>query len=85
VCGACLASLVSADSGHITQLCVLPALRGARLGYELLRQSLERLTQLGCTTISLTVTCSNVDAIRLYESIGFQTQSTFPGLVWKGW
>lgn len=85
VCGACLASLVSADSGHITQLCVLPALRGARLGYELLRQALERLGQLGCTTTSLTVTCSNVDAIRLYESIGFQTESIFPGLVWKGW
>jgi ribosomal protein S18 acetylase RimI-like enzyme len=85
VCGACLASLVSPDSGHITQLCVLPALRGARLGYELLRQSLERLAQLGCTTTSLTVTCSNVDAIRLYESIGFQTQSTFPALVWESW
>lgn len=85
VCGACLASLVSADSGHVTQLCVLPALRGARLGYELLRQCLERLRQLGCTTVSLTVTASNVDAIRLYESIGFRTEARFPALVWQGW
>ncbi len=85
VCGACLASLVSADSGHVTQLCVLPALRGAHLGYELLRQSLERLSQLGCVATSLTVTCSNVDAIRLYESMGFQTECTFPALVWQGW
>lgn len=85
VCGACLTSLVSADSGHITQLCVLPALRGARLGYELLRQSLERLNQLGCKMTSLTVTCSNVDAIRLYESMGFRTESSFPALVWQGW
>lgn len=85
VCGACLTSLISADSGHITQLCVLPALRGARLGYELLRQSIERLSQLGCKATSLTVTCSNVDAIRLYESIGFHTQATFPALVWQGW
>ena len=85
VCGACLASMVSADSGHITQLCVLPALRGAGLGYELLRQSLERLAQLGCTSVSLTVTCSNVEAIRLYESMGFRKLSTFPALVWQGW
>ncbi len=85
VCGACLTSLVSAESGHITQLCVLPALRGARLGYELLRQSLERLRQLGCTMASLTVTCSNVDAIRLYEAMGFRTEASFPALVWQGW
>ncbi len=85
VCGACLASMVAADSGHITQLCVLPALRGAGLGYELLRQALERLAQLGCTTVSLTVTCSNVEAIRLYESMGFRKLSTFPALVWQGW
>ncbi len=85
VCGACLASLVSADSGHVTQLCILPALRRARLGYELLRQSLERLGQLGCTSTSLTVTGANLDAIRLYESMGFHTRSCFPALVWQGW
>ncbi len=82
VCGACLSSLVSANSGHVTQLCVLPAIRGAKLGYELLRQSLLRLAELGCTTMSLTVTCSNVDAIRLYESTGFRSRCTFPALVW---
>ncbi|MBV8898123.1 MAG: GNAT family N-acetyltransferase [Acidobacteriaceae bacterium] len=85
VCAASLASLVSADSGHVTQLCVLPALRGAHLGYELLRQSLERLAQLGCTTTSLTVTCSNTEAIRLYESMGFRIEAKFPALVWQGW
>ncbi|MBV8552883.1 MAG: GNAT family N-acetyltransferase [Acidobacteriaceae bacterium] len=84
VCGVCLASLVSAHSGHITQLCILPALRQARLGYELLRQSLLRLVEAGCTSVSLTVTCSNVDAIRLYESVGFRTLNTFPALVWEG-
>ncbi len=84
VCGVCLTSLVSASSGHITQLCVLPSIRGARLGYELLRQSLSHLAGLGCTSTSLTVTCSNVDAIRLYESIGFRSHATFPALVWEG-
>lgn len=84
VCGICLCSLVSADSGHITQLCVLPALRGARLGYDLLHHALLRLSDLGCSSVSLTVTCSNREAIRLYESVGFRTHATFPALVWEG-
>lgn len=84
ICGVCLASLVSANSGHVTQLCILPAARKSRLGYELLRQCMLLLIQAGCTSISLTVTCTNVDAVRLYESVGFRTQATFPALVWDG-
>jgi ribosomal protein S18 acetylase RimI-like enzyme len=84
VCGACLSSTVSKASGHVTQLCTLPAVRGTRLGYELLRQSMLRLVELGCETISLTVTAANVDAVRLYESVGFHTNSNFPALVWEG-
>jgi ribosomal protein S18 acetylase RimI-like enzyme len=84
VCGMCLASHVSAASGHITQLCILPALRSAGIGYELLRQALHNMLAAGCETVSLTVTCENVDAIRLYESIGFTTITSFPALVWEG-
>jgi ribosomal protein S18 acetylase RimI-like enzyme len=84
VCGVCLSSLVSANSGHITQLCVLPAIRGAHIGFELLRRSLLRLAELGCTSMSLTVTCSNIGAIRLYRSVGFRAGSSFPALVWEG-
>ncbi len=84
LCGACLASKVSDRTGHITQLCVLPAIRGAHLGYELIRRALKHLSQNGCTTVSLTVTCSNVNAIRLYESIGFNAKWIFPALVWEG-
>src|SRR5215467_1002055 len=39
LCGVSLASRVSQDVGHITQICVSSARRGTRLGYELLRQS----------------------------------------------
>ena len=84
ICGACLTSLISSSAGHITQLCILPAIRGQRLGYELLRRSLVRLADLGCATVSLTVTCTNIGAIRLYESAGFRPHSTFPALVWEG-
>ncbi len=84
ISGACLASMVSPASGHITQLCVLPAIRGAHLGYELLRRALIRLRTMGCTTVSLTVTASNQHAIRLYESVGFKRTATFPALIWDG-
>jgi ribosomal protein S18 acetylase RimI-like enzyme len=83
VCGVCLASMVSETAGHITQLCILPGVRGAHLGYELLRYALTRLMALGCGSVSLTVTCSNLEAIRLYESVGFRLVSTFPALVWE--
>ncbi len=84
VCGLCLASHVSATSGHLTQICVLPAIRGLKLGYELIRRTLIRLRNDRCTTVSLTVTASNVGAIRLYESMGFRMQAAFPALVWDG-
>jgi ribosomal protein S18 acetylase RimI-like enzyme len=84
VCGVCLASMVSAQSGHVTQLCVLPALRGAGLGYELLRRSLQAMVGAGATSISLTVTASNRNAVLLYEAAGFRSISNFPALVWEG-
>jgi ribosomal protein S18 acetylase RimI-like enzyme len=84
ISGACLASLVSPSSGHITQLCVLPAIRGAHLGYELLRRALIKLRAMGCTTVSLTVTASNQHAIGLYESVGFKQTAVFPALIWDG-
>ena len=84
VCGACLTSMVAANTGHVTQLCVLPALRGSRLGYELLRLGLLGLEQIGSTSVGLTVTASNQQAIRLYESVGFRSISTFPAFVWEG-
>lgn len=84
VCGVCLTSMVSRNSGHVTQICTLPAIRGAGVGFELLRSALIKLARLDCNSVSLTVTCSNRDAIRLYESAGFRQLSTFPALVWEG-
>ncbi len=84
LCGICLSSLVAADVGHITQICVAPALQGAGLGYELMRRSLVSLAHAGCRRISLTVTSANRDAVRLYEKMGFETIRRFPALVWDG-
>jgi ribosomal protein S18 acetylase RimI-like enzyme len=85
VVGVCLASLVAPETGHITQICVTPAARGTGVGHELLRQSLMTLRELGCRSASLTVTASNDDAVRLYESVGFVTARQFAAYVWEGW
>ena len=37
-----------------------------------------------CGTVSLTVTGSNINAIRLYDLIGFNAKWVFPALVWEG-
>jgi ribosomal protein S18 acetylase RimI-like enzyme len=80
--GVCLTSLVAADVGHITQVCVAPAFRGTGLGYELLRRSLLALAAHGCRTVSLTVTTSNASAIQLYERMGFVNRRDFAAYVW---
>ena len=84
ICGICLASLVMPYCGHITQICVAPWVRGAGVGYEMLRQSVALLRDAGCRKTSLTVTGSNRDAIKLYEDVGFTTIRRFFAYVWEG-
>src|SRR5581483_3527484 len=77
LCGLCLTSMVAEYIGHITQICVGNWVRGAGVGYELLRQSLVGLREAGCRKVSLTVTNSNYDALRLYQRTGFTTRRQF--------
>lgn len=84
LCGLCLTSLVAPDVGHVTQICVADWVRGAGVGYELLRQSLAALRESGCKKVSLTVTNSNQDAIKLYQRVGFKTRRQFAAYVWEG-
>jgi ribosomal protein S18 acetylase RimI-like enzyme len=81
-CGISLASTLSPGVGHITQICVVPALKGRGLGYELLRRSLLALAEAGCRKATLTVTLANRDAVRLYEQVGFEIAQAFSALVW---
>jgi ribosomal protein S18 acetylase RimI-like enzyme len=83
LCGASLASLVSNDVGHITQVCVAPSYQGTGLGYELMRRSMEALAAHGCRAVSLTVTEQNEPALRLYRRMGFVTRRTFSAFVWE--
>lgn len=84
LCGISLTSLVSEKAGHITQICVLPSIKGAGVGYELLRHSMAALAEHGCHSVSLTVTSSNLTAVRLYERTGFTLRRTFSACVWDG-
>ena len=84
VIGLSLASMVAFDVGHITQICVDPEWKGRRIGYELMRRSLDAMLHSGCRRASLTVTSSNVEAIRLYEGLGFRKHDMFEAFVWDG-
>ncbi len=84
LCGISLASQVTPATGHVTQICVSPAVRGTGVGHELLRQTLGTLRGLGCSAASLTVTASNDDAVGLYERVGFETIHRFWAYVWEG-
>lgn len=73
---------IAPATGHIAQICVVPAAQGCGAGAELLRRSLHCLRLSGATEASLTVTSSNTRAVRLYEAFGFRPVHHFEALVW---
>ena len=81
--GMVLSSFVASDTGHISQLCVMPGARGAGLGKELLRDSANVLYQHGANRVSLTVTSSNRMAISIYEKFHFRSHRTFFAYIWE--
>lgn len=82
VCGMVLTSVVHPEVGHVTQVCVTPAMHGAGVGYELMRHSIESFREAGFKGVSLTVTAANRRAVRLYERMGFRTLKEFSAYVW---
>ena len=82
LCGLSLASLVSPESGHITQICVSPSVRGTGIGHALLRQSMLALRKMECRSVGLTVTAANENAVALYERVGFRTIRQFSAYAW---
>ncbi len=81
--GVVLCSRVNIDTGHVTQLCVEPALRHAGLGRLLLTQCMQALAALGLNYISLTVTEGNQEALQLYRRMGFKSRHSFDAMVWQ--
>ena len=82
VCGMVLTSVVSDKVAHITQLCIAPEQQGKGLGRRLIGEATRRLRERRFEAATLTVTVSNVHAIRLYRSLGFAPLNTFPAFAW---
>ena len=80
--GLLLCSRVREDVGHVTQICVAPALRGRGLGQLLLKQCAGNLARRGFSLLTLTVTASNYNAVSLYEWLGFRGTHRFDAMVW---
>jgi ribosomal protein S18 acetylase RimI-like enzyme len=78
-----LASRVSPESGHITQLCVHPAFRRRGLARILLNLATSGLARQGLPEVSLTVTEANSPAIDLYRAEGFDSAHAFDATVWQ--
>ncbi len=83
ISGLILSSFVSKDVAHITQLCVARNVRASGLGYELLRRAVGALRAKGARKITLSVTASNTEALRLYERCGFSEIRRFYAFVWE--
>ncbi|HET8825479.1 MAG TPA: GNAT family N-acetyltransferase, partial [Terriglobales bacterium] len=82
--GVILCSRVRYDTGHVTQVCVLPEYRGYGLGKALIAASVKNLTQRKFCGLSLTVTEANGPAVELYKRLGFETRRVFDAFVWEG-
>jgi ribosomal protein S18 acetylase RimI-like enzyme len=81
--GMVLASRVAPHVAHITQICVLPGYQHNGLGRRLMQASIQALQEEGYRELTLTVTSSNISAVRLYESLGFRTIRRFFAGVWQ--
>ena len=81
--GMILTSTVAPGVGHTTQVCVLPGYQKNGLGRRLMESSLAALQNHGYTALTLTVTSTNANAVRLYENLGFRTVKSFAAGVWE--
>lgn len=78
-----LASRVSLESGHITQICVHPEFRRRGLARMLLNLAASGFQSQGVGEISLTVTETNSGAIALYHAEGYTCAYRFDATVWQ--
>ncbi len=63
---------IIADEAHITNIAVLPAYRGQKLGEALLKKTIEVAKSYEAAVMTLEVRVSNEIAQNLYEKFGFQ-------------
>ena len=81
--GLLLCSRVSAEIGHVTQICVLPEFQGKGVGRKLLELCSASMQIPGCEAITLTVTEQNLAAVGLYQKLGYRVQHRFDAMLWS--
>mgnify|MGYP001553683834 CR=1 FL=1 len=64
---------VSPDKAHLARIIINPRHRGRQLGRRLLKEMIKICQNVSFKQISLNVYMENKVAIRLYETLGFQT------------
>ena len=84
VVGVILCSRVKEGVGHVTQVCVVPEHRGARIGEALVAAAAANLESRGFGALSLTVTQANQRAVELYRRLRFEEVKVFDAFVWEG-
>ncbi len=57
--------------GHVVSVAVIDEHRGKGIGSELVNESLKGVKMRQCGEMYLEVRCSNTDAVKLYEKLGF--------------
>jgi ribosomal protein S18 acetylase RimI-like enzyme len=81
--GLLLGSRVSAESGHITQVCIHPNFRRHGMARMLLARAAFHFMRQGATEISLSVTEDNQSAFDLYLAEGYTCKHRFDAAVWQ--
>jgi ribosomal protein S18 acetylase RimI-like enzyme len=67
---------------HLVQVAVLPEYQRRGVGRSLLHHSMSRLAALDFDTLSLIVSRSNHNALRMYQAMGFASVLSFPVFTW---
>lgn len=78
VAGICGVKII-ADTGEITNVGVLPAMRGRQIGRRMLERLLDDAAKEGIFSFTLEVRASNTPAVSLYEKLGFRTEGVRKG------
>ena len=84
IVGVLLCSRVKEDVGHITQVCMVPEMRGLGIGEALIAHTAANLKKRTFKMLSLTVTEANARAVELYRRLGFRSERIFDAFVWEG-
>lgn len=78
VAGICGVKII-ADTGEITNVGVLPPMRGKQIGRRMLERLLDDAAKEGIFSFTLEVRASNTPAVGLYEKLGFRTEGVRKG------